>query len=180
MASERYGPVAMLLHWGIAALAAAQMTLGWWMLGLPKSPPGLRAGWFNLHKSIGLTILALMLARLAWRLAHRPPPFPPSLPRWRAIAARANHWALYALLIAQPLVGYLGSSFTRYPVRFFGLVLPRWGWDSPALKDLLSALHLGLAWLLAVLVAIHVAAALKHLADRDGIFERIGSTKSPA
>lgn len=163
----------MALHWAVALLALAQVALGWWMIGIPKEPPGFRAGWFNLHKSIGITIGVLMLARLAWRLAHRPPPFPASMPRWQALAARANHRALYACLIAQPIVGYLGSSFTKYPIKFFGYTLATPHLDSPALKDLCSAVHLGLAWLITLLVALHVAAALKHLFERDGVFDRM-------
>jgi YVTN family beta-propeller protein len=174
MLRERYDRVAMGLHWLVALLALTQITLGWWMLGIPKSPPGLRADWFNVHKSIGITLGVLMLARLAWRLAHRPPPLPASVPRWQVLAAHANHWLLYALLIAQPIVGYLGSSFTRYPVKYFGTTLPSWGWDSPALKDLCSAIHFTLACAITALVALHIAAALKHLLlGRDGVFQRM-------
>ena len=172
--AERYDKVAITLHWVVAALVLCQISLGWWMLDLPKSPPGLRAGWFNVHKSIGLTIGLLVLFRLAWRIGHPPPPLPESMPRWQARAARASHFLLYAALIAQPLVGYLGSSFTPYPVKYFGLVLPYWGWDAPALKELCSTVHFGLACLISVLVAIHIAAALKHLlVNRDGVFQRM-------
>lgn len=171
---ERYGTVAIALHWAVAVLVLGQIALGWWMLELPKSPPGLRADWFNLHKSLGLTIGLLVLLRLAWRWRHPAPALPASLPRWQARAARISHFLLYACLIAQPLVGYLGSSFTRYPVKYFGLTLPHWGWDAPALKELCSAVHLGIACLLTVLVAVHIAAALKHLlVNRDGVFQRM-------
>ena len=173
-APQRYGTTAMALHWVVALLVLAQIVLGWWMLDLPKSPPGLRAGWFNLHKSLGLSIGLLALARLAWRLRHPAPPLPASMPPWQARAAQLSHGLLYACLIAQPLVGYLGSSFTKYPIKYFGLTLPHWGWESPALKDLSSAIHLGIAVLFTALVALHVAAALKHLLlDRDGVFQRM-------
>ncbi len=175
---ERYGRVAMALHWAIGLLALFQLGLGWWMLELPKSPPGLRAGWFNLHKSIGITIGLLMLARLGWRLAHVPPPLPASLPRWEAQGARLSHWLLYAALILQPLAGYLGSSFTRYPIKYFGFPLPHWGWDAPALKELCSSVHFALACLITALVALHVAAALKHLFQRDGVFDRMWPRRS--
>ena len=172
--AKRYGTVAMALHWLVALLALAQIALGWWMLDLPKSPPGLRAEWFNTHKSIGLTIGLLILLRLAWRLTHSAPAFPDSMPRWQNRAARASHFLLYAALIVQPLVGYLGSSFTRYPIKYFGYTLPHWGWDAPQLKALCSAIHLGAACLITVLVAVHIGAALKHLlVDRDGVFERM-------
>ena len=170
---ERYGRVAMALHWGIALLALFQIGLGWWMLDLPKSPAGLRAGWFNVHKSIGITIGLLMLARLGWRLGHVPPPLPASLPRWQARAARLSHGLLYSALVMQPLVGYLGSSFTHYPIKYFGIALPHWGWEAPALKQLYSNLHFALACLITALVALHIAAALKHLLAGDDIFRRM-------
>jgi len=170
---ERYDRVAMVLHWTIAVLALFQIGLGWWMLDLPKSPPGLRAGWFNVHKSIGMTIGLLMLARLGWRLSHVAPALPASLPRWQARAARLSHGLLYAALIAQPLVGYLGSSFTRYPIKYFGITLPHWGWDAPALKQVCSNVHFALACLISALVVLHVAAALKHFLARDGVFQRM-------
>jgi YVTN family beta-propeller protein len=171
---ERYGRVAVTLHWVVAVLVLCQISLGWWMLDLPKSPPGLRAGWFNVHKSIGLTIGLLVLLRLAWRIGHPPPPLPASMPRWQARAARASHFLLYAALVAQPLVGYLGSSFTPYPIKYFGIRLPHWGWDAPALKELCSAVHFGLACLITTLVALHIAAALRHLfVKRDRVFQRM-------
>ncbi|HYN12950.1 MAG TPA: cytochrome b/b6 domain-containing protein, partial [Burkholderiales bacterium] len=111
---------------------------------------------------------------LAWRWRHPAPALPASVPRWQARAARISHFLLYACLIAQPLVGYLGSSFTRYPIKYFGLTLPHWGWDAPALKELFGTIHFGIACLLTALVAIHVAAALKHLlVNRDGVFQRM-------
>ena len=168
----RYGAVAMALHWLIAMLALGQIALGWWMIGLADKT-GVQRDWFNLHKSIGLTIAALMLARLAWRIAHPPPPLPDSLPRWQARAAATSHLLLYAALIAQPIVGYLGSSFTPYAIKYFGYTLPAWGWDAPALKALFSSVHFALACLITGLVALHVAAALRHLARRDGVFERM-------
>jgi cytochrome b561 len=175
-----YHSVSLALHWLVAVLVFGQIALGCWMLGIPKSPPGLRADWFNLHKSIGLTVAVLMIVRLAWRWHHRPAPLPQGMPAWQRKAAAANQALLYALLILQPVWGYLGSSFTRYPIKYFGVTLPKWGWDSPALKDLFSALHLGTAWLLAAVLALHVAAALKHrLIDRDGVFERMWPSPLP-
>ena len=177
----RYDGVAIGLHWIIALLALAQLALGWWMIDLPKSPPGLRAGWFNLHKSIGLTTGLLMLVRLGWRFSHRPPLLPASLPRWQAQAAQANHLLLYACLIALPLSGYLGSSFTRYPIKYFGVTLPHWGWDVPVLKEICSGVHFGAVCVLLAVLALHVAAALKHLlVERDGVFDRMWPRRAPA
>jgi cytochrome b561 len=178
--SRRYTTVAMLLHWLVALVVVGQFALGWLMQEIPKSPPGQRAEVFNVHKSIGLTILLLMLARLAWRLGHPPPALPP-MPRWQAWAALANHRFLYAVLIVMALAGYLGSSFSGYPVRFFGIVLPSWSAKHEALKALMSNVHLACAWLLAAAVGLHLAAVAKHaLVDHDGILARMGWRTAPA
>jgi cytochrome b561 len=169
-----YDPVAIALHWIVAATVALQFALGWLMQEIAKQPAGPRAFAYNVHKSVGLAILALMLARLAWRIGHRPPPEVP-MPQWQASAARANHAALYALLVALPVAGYLGSAFSGYPVRFFGLALPSWTAPDAALKEAMSGAHLAASWLLAMAVALHLAAVAKHeLLDGDGILERMG------
>src|SRR5262249_8707340 len=115
----------------------------------------------------------LMLARLGWRLGHVPPSLPASVPRWEARAAGLSHGVLYAALIVQPLVGYLGSSFTRYPIKYFCFTLPHWGWDATGLKHLFGNVHFALACLITALVALHIAAALRHLIQRDGVFQRM-------
>ena len=173
----RYTRFAVAMHWIVAAILFVQYPLGWLMQLIPKSPPGQRAEVFNLHKSIGLTLLALMVVRLAWRLAHRPPQLPP-MPPWQAWLAKINHALLYAALIAMPLAGYLGSVFSGYPVRFFGIVLPSWGAKNPALKDLMSQVHLTLAWILAAAFALHMAGVAKHLLDRDGLLRRMGWSRA--
>ena len=170
---QRYGTVAIALHWLIAVLVFSQIYLGWWMIEIPKYPVGVRAAWFNLHKSVGLSIALLIVLRLAWRLRHPPPPLPASLPRWQARAAGINHFLLYAALLLQPLVGYLGSSFSGYPIRYFGIPVPGLGWESARLKELLSDVHFALAWVVTLLILLHILAALTHLIRRDGIFQRM-------
>lgn len=170
---ERYDAFAIGLHWLVALLVIGQFAWGWWMLDIPKQPPGPRADAFNLHKSLGMTIFALMLVRSAWRLWHPPPPLP-AMPRWQAISARTNHALLYAALLLLPLVGYLGSVASGYPVKYFGIVLPAWGSKSEAIKSAMSLAHLALTWMLAAAVILHVAAALKHaLIDGDGLISRM-------
>ena len=172
--SARYDSVAMTLHWLIALGVLAQIALGWWMIEIPKLPVGVRAYWFNLHKSIGLTLGMLIALRIVWRLTHRPPTLPTTLPLWQARTAAAGHWLMYACMVTMPLAGYLGSTFSGYAIRYFGLVLPGWGWKDDALKDAFSAVHYAAAWLFMALIAVHVAAALKHLlVDRDGVFHRM-------
>lgn len=172
-AATRYATTAVVLHWLIALGILAQIALGWWMIDLPKSPPGLRAGWFNLHKSIGITVGVLALVQLARRAVRPPPPLPATLARWQQRASRLVHTLLYGCLVAMPLSGVLGSMSTRYPIRYFGVVLPLPSWDHPAAKEVFSAIHLGTAILLMALLALHVGAALMHLARRDGIVSRM-------
>jgi cytochrome b561 len=169
-----YTRTAVVLHWLIGIGVLAQITLGLWMITIPKAPPGIRAGWFNVHKSIGITLAALILIRLAWRFFHRPPELPGTLSNWERIAAKANHVLLYVCMIVMPLSGYLGSSFTKYPIIYFGIKLPHWGWDSPVLKELMSQIHLTTVIIFIALIAIHVAASIKHSFDGSaGVLRRM-------
>jgi cytochrome b561 len=143
------------------------------MIDVPKDPSGVRAWWFNLHKSIGITLAALVVLRVLWRLGHPGPSLPGTLPQMQRIAATGTHWALYACMLVMPLSGYLGSSFSKYPIKYFSNALPHWGWDWPAAKAFLSNVHLAAAWLLAALIAVHVVAALRHALRRDGLFSRM-------
>ena len=168
-----YDRTSVLLHWLVGLAILGQFALGWWMLDVPKDPPGVRAGWYNLHKSIGITLGAFVLVRLLWRLSHPAPRLPGTMPRLQRLAAVGTHWALYACMLALPITGYLGSSFTQYPIKYFGHTLPHWGFDWPAAKALMSAIHFSTACLLGALIALHVGAALWHLARRDGLFYRM-------
>jgi len=169
----RYTRVAIALHWLVALLVLAQVAWGWWMQEIPKAPPGPRVDAYNLHKSLGMTIFALMVARLGWRLGHRPPPLP-ELPGWQRALAIGTHWLLYVALFAQPLSGYLGSVWSGYPVKLYGMTLPAWGAKAPELKDLMSQVHLVASWVLVAAIVLHVAAALKHaLVDRDRVLARM-------
>jgi cytochrome b561 len=168
----RYTRTAVMLHWTIAIIVVGQFAWGWLMQEIPKSPPGSRADAFNFHKSIGLCILALMLFRLGWRSAN-PPPTLPALPAWQASLAKSTHVALYAALIVMPLAGYLGSVWSGYPIKWFGVTLPAWGTRMPALKDAMSVVHLATSWLLLALVALHVTGAVRHAVRGEGIAMRM-------
>ena len=173
LGGARYTTVAIVLHWLIAALVLFMVGLGWIMDEIPKGTPE-RAYWFNLHKSVGITIGLLVVVRLLWRLAHQPPPLPSSMPAWQVAAARVTHVLLYALLVAMPLVGFLASNFSKFGVRFFGLRIGPLFAEDQAMRDALQDLHGALAWVLVVLAVVHVAAALKHrLVDRDEVFDRM-------
>lgn len=169
---SRYTKTAVVVHWLIAAIVFGQFAFGWLMQQIPKGHGSIRADAFNLHKSIGLCLLSLMLFRLGWRLLHPAPPLL-ALPRWQACAAKANHAALYTTLIVMPLAGYLGSVFSGYPVKWFGMTLPAWGAKMPAVKDLMSSIHLVASFVLLTLVVVHVAAALMHAWRGDGVLARM-------
>lgn len=168
----RYGFVAQGLHWTIAGLVVVQVVLGKIAEELPLGLDKLAL--LARHKSVGITILALAVIRLVWRLIDHPPP-PPPMPRWQLVAARLNHAAFYLLLLAMPLSGWLMSSASNFPVSWFGLVqLPDFVAADPELKDLLEDLHETLAQVLVALALLHVAAALKHqFIDRDGLLLRM-------
>jgi len=171
-AQTRYTRFAVALHWLVAAILIAQFSWGWWMQQIPKQPPGLRADAFNLHKSVGLVLLALMLIRLGWRLLHPPPPLT-GLPAWQEKLAAATHRLLYVVLFVQPITGYLGSVFSGYPVKWFGMTLPAWGWASVPIKDAMSTIHLVNSFVLLALVLLHLAGALRHALARDGYVRRM-------
>ena len=170
----RYTRTAIALHWFVAAVVIAVFALGWWMQEIPKQPPGPRADAFNLHKSIGLTILLLMLVRVGWRLRYPPPPLPP-MPVWNARLAHVNHGVMYVGLFVLTVGGYLGSAWSGFPVKFFGLTLPSWSGNRVELKELASVVHLWTSWVLLVAVFLHVAGTAKHaLVDRNGVLARMG------
>ena len=171
----RYNGVAQLLHWLIGLAVLGQIALGWWMIGLPNTPPGYQAGWYNIHKSIGLSIGLLVLLRIVWRLRHPAPVLPATLAAWQRLAARCSHALLYLCLVLMPLSGFLGSSFTKYPIKFWGMVLPRWIDPSPAAKELCSQIHYATVCLFMLLIALHIAAAIKHALAGDGVFRRMWS-----
>lgn len=167
-----YTRTAVLLHWLIAAALIAELVLGWWMQGVPKTPPGVRAGWFNLHKSVGLAVMVLVVVRLAWRATHRPPA-EDALPAWQRLASHANHALLYVGMAALPLTGYLGSAFSGYPVKFFGWTLPAWHGEWAQGKAFMANAHEAISWVLVVCVSLHVAAVGWHLLRRDGMAGRM-------
>jgi cytochrome b561 len=172
--TERYTRIAMLMHWLIALAMLAEIGLGWWMQDVAKSPVGLRAGWFNLHKSVGICLAMAVLLQLSWRSAH-PAPHHVELPPWQRVSAELAHAVLYICMLVMPVSGYLGSAFSGYRVRFFGVALPAWAPAWPAGKEFFSTLHLAAGWLMMLIVAVHISAAMWHwLWHRDTVASRMG------
>ena len=165
--TAHYSRVAMWFHWTIAVLVIINLAIGL----LHDAIGGMPA-----HKAIGLTVLALTVGRVAWRLAHRPPPLPAHTPAWERGAAHATHWALYLLLLAMPITGWMmvSGAATRRPLTWFGLFDLPYLPVGPAAGDAGHAAHGLLGWLMLALVVLHIAAALRHwLILRDGVFGRM-------
>jgi cytochrome b561 len=171
---HRYSRTAVALHWVIALAVLGQIGFGWYLQTVPRLTPD-RTVFVNLHKSTGLVIGVLILVRLAWRLTHKPPPLPASMPAWERGAAKASHALLYACMLIMPVAGYTASNFSKFGVKLFNAVLlPPWGADDRAVYAFLNGLHVATSYVFVALIAIHVGAALRHLFfPRHGIFRRI-------
>lgn len=171
---QRYTNIAILFHWLIALLIIGSFTMGLVMTDMPGITPT-KLKYYSWHKWAGVTILGLAMLRLLWRLTHKAPPYPASMPTWQQSAAHALHALLYVLMFAVPLSGYFYTLSAGYPVVYFGLFeLPVLIGPNPELKPLLKGLHFWLNMTLAGAVGLHVLAALKHqLIDRDGVLKRM-------
>jgi cytochrome b561 len=168
----RYGAVAQVFHWLIVVLVVTQFVLAKRAEGLS---PVAKIGVLGTHKSIGITILALVLLRLVWRLVNPVPPVPATTPRWQSLAAHGSHFLLYALLLVTPVLGWLMSSARAFSVSWFGLVtLPDFIQPDKATFELLHDAHEAMALTLAAIALVHIAAALKHhFIDRDDVLRRM-------
>jgi cytochrome b561 len=128
---------------------------------------------YNLHKSIGVTILALAVVRIAWRVINPVPPMPAGSQRWEELASRASHLLLYAFLFAQPIAGLVFSLASSFPTVIWGWKLPDPGTDK-TLEEIFKATHYWLSWAILALVAVHVAAALRHhFIQKDDVLRRM-------
>ena len=168
-----YTPLAISLHWLMALLIFVGWALGIYMHDLPLSPQKLR--YFSWHKWMGVTVFLLAIIRVAWLATHRPPQPPQASPSWQIMAARASHYLLYLLMFILPLSGWLMSSAKGVPTVYFGVLpIPDVVAKDNQLGENLEEVHEWLAYALAILVAIHIAAALKHqFVDRDGLIGRM-------
>jgi cytochrome b561 len=170
---EKYRPTAIWLHWMVSIALFTQIGLGLYMVEIPKGTPD-RAWFFNLHKSIGLTLALLILLRVVNRLRHSAPVLPATMRQWQQFAARWSHYLLYVCMILMPVSGYVGSSFSKYGVKFWGIALPNWGWEDKDIHETWVGIHEVVADVFIALIAVHVLAALKHLlVDKDGVFQRM-------
>lgn len=166
--AKRYGSVAMALHWLLAA--AVIFMLGFGLVMADMGPDDRLLGMnqfaaYQLHKSIGFTVLVLAAIRLIWRWINPVPPLPDTLKSWERWAAKVTHVALYALLIAMPIVGWIvvSASPWQIPTYLYGVVeLPHLTGPDEQLEGRMISLHSTLGFVFIALLVIHVAAALKH------------------
>ena len=164
-----YDLTARLFHWLTALLVLVQIPLGILVTNFDLG------GLYNLHKSMGVLILIVVIGRLLWRMTHRPPPLSSDIPAIQRLAAHAVHWALYALLIIQPVVGWIATSAYPAPIPFFGLFeMPPIWWADRSLSERLFVVHLGAGIAMAGLLAAHIGAALfHHFVRKDTVLNRM-------
>jgi len=173
-AGGSYGRAARAMHWFVAALAVMVVAFGWATGAAARNTPA-RGSLLLLHGSIGLTILAMMIVRILWRWRHPAPVLPPSLTRLEAALAHLTHFGLYLLFTGMPLAGYVNAAAQGHAVSLFGMVsIPPLLPIDLRLAQAAIAVHLVGQYLVYLLVAAHIAAALFHgIVRRDGVIERM-------
>jgi cytochrome b561 len=168
----QYGATAKVFHWLVVALLLVQYPIGWLM---PDIHRGMSPGApMTFHVSLGIVILMLIILRFTWRLAHPVAP-ESSLPRWQRLTSEAVHWALYALVLATTITGWLFASFRGWSLSFFYLFpLPMLASDNAAAGKAIDGWHQAMEWTLLAFIGIHVAAAMAHIFFyRDRIVQRM-------
>jgi cytochrome b561/polyisoprenoid-binding protein YceI len=167
-----FGLVAKGFHWLIAFIILGLIPVGFFMTGMDNSPVKFEV--YAWHKTFGLTVFFLGLARIIWRFISPPPPVLATHQRWEHRLANAAHIWLYICIIGLPLSGWLMSSAAEFPVPFFGLQMPALMGKDEGLADLFQEVHEALAYSILAILALHIAGALKHhVIDRDETLKRM-------
>ena len=174
MNSKEYSAAGKTFHWLIVILVGLEFLVAALMPEVERNlanPPSI----VMIHFSIGIVILAVMIARLGWRLTQRMPTAPPSTPGWQDLAAKATHYGLYASLVVMPFAGWAWASSLGWPVSFFGIVtLSALVPQSHAIVTVAADLHVLLAALIIGLIGFHTLGALYHwIFLKDGVMERM-------
>jgi cytochrome b561 len=172
-ATDRYDSVAQWLHWITAILVLATLPVAWVMINMAHDNRWLQT-LFLIHKSLGVTIFAVVALRILWRGLHPAPPLSWTLEPWEAWFARSSHVLLYLLLLAMPISGYITSAASNHPVNYFGLVtLPSLPLNKP-LADAAGEIHEISSWALYALIGVHVLGTAYHvILKRDGVLNRM-------
>jgi cytochrome b561 len=192
--NQKYSKPAIILHWLTALLIFALFGLGWYMAELPQKAPkstsldlfdlgvytmqfaeaiSPRTFYFNLHKSLGITLLLVLAARMIVRVRQGHPPFPASMQAWETKLAESTHKVLYALMVAVPVLGVCTALYSKYGIKWFGLPVVA-GMDNAGLREIYKEAHEIVGWVLLAAIVLHIAAALKHkLIDKDDVMKRM-------
>ena len=192
--NTRYTKTAKVLHWLIAIAIFGMFALGWYMSDLPKEGPkqmaydlfdwgvytwnlseeaSPRTFYFNLHKSIGVTILALIVIRIFWRLSHKAPAMLASYKAWETKLASGVHRLLYVLMVALPLSGLVMAVASKYGVKWFGLEFIG-GLDNTPLREAFKEAHEIIGVVILLIIIVHILGALKHkFIDKDETLNRM-------
>ena len=170
---QHYRSGAKWLHWLIALMVFGLLGVGLYMTDMRISPQKIQL--YMTHKSVGLTVFALMLLRLAYRLKNPAPALPAGIPGWQKAASNGAHVLLYLLLFAMPISGWLMNGASGFPMKYFGLVrVPDLLVRNQEYLAFFKAVHFYIAWTLMAVIAVHVLAALKHhFIDRDTVLRRM-------
>jgi cytochrome b561 len=193
-ASAKYTKTAIILHWLIGFGIIFMFFLGWYMGALPKEAPksssydlfdlGLytwqlseevspRTFYFNLHKSLGISILALIIFRVFWRLTHPAPSLIKTMKVWEKKLASATHHALYLIMVLVPLSGVAMAVYSKYGIKWFGIPLAE-GLGDDAMRDIFKESHEIIGIILLLLLGLHILAVLKHtFVNKDGTLKRM-------
>jgi cytochrome b561 len=167
----RYSSVSKCFHWAIALIVVVLLIVGFLMGELKES---IQPTVYTIHKSFGLTVLALMILRLLWITHAGRPPLPVSVPRWEVILSRVVQYSLYFVLIIMPLSGWIMSTAAKHIPVYFGLIeIPFPGIQpNKPLAEFFNQIHITLAWVIIGLVLLHIAGALKHhFIDKDDVLK---------
>lgn len=192
--NKRYTMIAIILHWLIAAGILAMFAFGWYMTELPREAPeqttydlfdwGIytweltksaspRTFYFNLHKSIGITLLGLIIIRILWRISHKPPAALASYQAWERKLSTSAHHLLYVLMLVIPTSGLIMSIAGKYGVKWFGLDFIA-GFENKAVREIFHETHEIAGLILLAIVALHIVGALKHkFIDKDETMSRM-------
>ena len=194
MTSNQYTKTAKILHWLIALGIFGMFALGWFMSDIPKeaakqsvfdifdlgifhwtsaeevSP---RSFYFNVHKSFGVTIFALIIIRILWRLTHTPPALLASYKAIERKLANGAHRLLYLLMLILPLSGVIMAVYSKYGIKWFGMDFIK-GLDNNPMREIFKSAHQIIGLILVATIVIHILGALKHqFIDKDETMDRI-------
>lgn len=192
--ATRYTKTAIILHWLIAIFIVLMFVLGWFMADIPKEGPKLsaydvlnlgvytwqlseevtaRTFYFNLHKSLGITIFVLIAIRILWRIAHKPPAFLSSYKAMERKVATGTHHLLYLMMVVVPLSGLVTGITSKYGLKWFGIDIVE-GLANKPVHEASAGAHEVLTFILLVLIILHVLGALKHkFVDKDETMNRM-------